>query len=85
MTEQAVVAAIPRQGVVVGSAVENVVTITTQQAVCASFAEENDIDLIVLPSHGRSGLKRMLIGSVTERVLRLAHRRNITLLSRSFQ
>jgi nucleotide-binding universal stress UspA family protein len=30
-------------------------------------------DLIVLPSHGRTGLKRLLIGSVAERVVRLAH------------
>ncbi len=39
----------------------------------ASFAEENDMELIVMPSHGRTGLKRLLIGSVAERVLRLAH------------
>src|SRR5687768_16533362 len=30
-------------------------------------------DLIVMPSHGRRGISRMLIGSVAERVLRLAH------------
>lgn len=30
-------------------------------------------DLIVMPSHGRRGIKRMLIGSVAERVVRLAH------------
>ena len=30
-------------------------------------------DLIVLPSHGRTGLKRLFIGSVAERVVRLAH------------
>jgi nucleotide-binding universal stress UspA family protein len=29
--------------------------------------------LIVMPSHGRSGVPRLLIGSVAERVLRLAH------------
>ena len=37
------------------------------------FAEEISADLIVLPSHGRTGLKRILIGSVAERVVRLAH------------
>ncbi len=26
-----------------------------------------------MPSHGRRGLERLLLGSVTERVLRLAH------------
>ena len=36
----------------------------------ASYAEDNDIDLIVMGSHGRSGIKRTLLGSVTERTLR---------------
>ncbi len=35
-------------------------------------ASEHNADLIVLPSHGRTGLKRLLIGSVAERVVRLA-------------
>lgn len=39
----------------------------------ASYAEKVDADLIVLPSHGRTGLKRLMIGSVAERVVRLAH------------
>lgn len=36
------------------------------------YAEENDIDLITMGTHGRSGLRRRLIGSVTEAVVRLA-------------
>ena len=39
----------------------------------AEFAESNKFDLIVLPSHGRTGIKRLMIGSVAERVVRLAH------------
>ena len=39
----------------------------------ASFAERLKADLIVMPSHGRSGVMRLLIGSVAERVVRLAH------------
>ncbi|MCA9143944.1 MAG: universal stress protein [Planctomycetaceae bacterium] len=39
----------------------------------AELAEREGSNLIVLPSHGRTGLKRMLIGSVAERVVRLAH------------
>lgn len=35
-----------------------------------SFAEENDIDLIVISSHGRSGVQRWVYGSVAEKVLR---------------
>ena len=37
------------------------------------YAADEKADLIVLPSHGRTGLKRLLIGSVAERVIRLAH------------
>ncbi len=39
----------------------------------AEFAKETGAELIILPSHGRTGLKRLLIGSVAERVVRLAH------------
>jgi Universal stress protein UspA and related nucleotide-binding proteins len=34
------------------------------------YAEENGVDLIVIATHGRSGLDRVLLGSVAERVLR---------------
>ncbi len=33
-------------------------------------AENEGVDLIVMSSHGRSGLSRMLIGSVTDKTLR---------------
>lgn len=33
-------------------------------------AEHEHVDLIVISSHGRSGLSRMLIGSVTDKLLR---------------
>jgi len=34
------------------------------------YAKKNDIDLIVMGSKGRSGVRRALLGSVTERTLR---------------
>lgn len=34
------------------------------------YARENNIDLIVLGTHGRSGLVHMLMGSVAEKVIR---------------
>lgn len=39
----------------------------------AKWAEQQQAELIVMPSHGRTGLKRLMIGSVAERVVRLAH------------
>ena len=36
-------------------------------------AREVDAELVVMPSHRRRGLSRFLLGSVTERVLRLGH------------
>jgi nucleotide-binding universal stress UspA family protein len=33
------------------------------------YAGEEDVDLIVMPTHGRQGLSRVLLGSVTERVV----------------
>ena len=38
-----------------------------------AFAEQLQAELIVMPSHGRTGLSRLFIGSVAERVVRLAH------------
>lgn len=37
------------------------------------YAEEIGAGVIAMPSHGRSGIKRLMLGSVAERVLRLAH------------
>jgi nucleotide-binding universal stress UspA family protein len=39
----------------------------------SEFAEEIQADLIVIPSHGRTGIERMLIGSVAERVVQHSH------------
>jgi len=39
----------------------------------AEYADHVGAGLIVVPSHGRNPLKRLLIGSVTDRIVRLAH------------
>ena len=36
------------------------------------FAEEQEVDLIVIATHGRTGLKHMVLGSVAEKVVRLS-------------
>lgn len=40
--------------------------------VILNYAETHDIDLILMGTHGRTGLERYLIGSVTEKVLRMS-------------
>ena len=37
------------------------------------FADAEGFDLIVMGTHGRTGLKHALLGSVTEKVVRTAH------------
>ncbi|MFB6178126.1 MAG: universal stress protein [Halorientalis sp.] len=36
------------------------------------YAADNDVDLIVMSTHGRTGFDRFLVGSVTENVIRRA-------------
>jgi nucleotide-binding universal stress UspA family protein len=40
--------------------------------VILEYADDNDVDLLVMGTHGRRGLDRVLLGSVTQRVLRTA-------------
>jgi len=63
-------------GYVVEKAEEHGVTLREHHAggkpheVIAEHAESKDIDLVVMGSHGRAGVRRALLGSVTERTLR---------------
>lgn len=41
-------------------------------SVILDYQQEHDVDLIVISTHGRSGLERLLLGSVTERIARRA-------------
>ena len=52
--------------------VEVVTTVTDGNAhdAIAEYVTDNDVDLIVMGTHGRTGLDRYLLGSVTERVVR---------------
>jgi nucleotide-binding universal stress UspA family protein len=43
---------------------------TAEAIVC--YAEKQTVDLIILATHGRTGLAHLLMGSVTEKVLRLS-------------
>lgn len=44
----------------------------TPETEILTFAENNDVDLIVMASHGRTGLARLLMGSIAEGVMRRA-------------
>ena len=56
-----------------GVTVHEEVRVGTPHEVIAGYADNNDVDLVVMGSHGRSGVRRALLGSVTERVLRSTH------------
>lgn len=49
------------------------------------FAWQNDVDLVVMGSHGYTGVKHMLIGSQTEKVVRRAHCMVLTIKPDDFE
>ena len=51
---------------------ETAITIGTPVQEICSFAETKDVDLIITSTHGWTGLKRILIGSTAERLVRHA-------------
>ncbi|KAB1196574.1 MULTISPECIES: universal stress protein [Haloferax] len=53
-----------------GIDIETTVAEGTPESEILEFADRDDIDLVVMGTHGRSGLDRYLIGSVAERVVR---------------
>ncbi|SDC56051.1 universal stress protein [Natrinema hispanicum] len=57
-----------REGVDVVTAVEQGVP---HEEIIA-YADDHDIDMIVMGTQGRTGLDRVLVGSVTERIVRMA-------------
>lgn len=55
-----------------GAGVETKVLTGRPAEVLARFAEQNAVDLIVIATHGLSGISRWVWGSVADRVLRAA-------------
>ena len=53
-----------------GRTVETASEFGSTASTIVDYAEEHDIDHVVLGSHGRSGLSRFLLGSVAETVAR---------------
>jgi nucleotide-binding universal stress UspA family protein len=56
-----------------GIKVSTVVQMGTVAESIASYAETQQIDLIAMCTHGRTGLERWILGSVADRVLRVGH------------
>jgi len=57
----------------IGVEVETVVLEGKPAEKIVEYAEENDIDLVIMGTTGKSGLDRILLGSVAERVVKLSH------------
>ncbi|MBM3289336.1 MAG: universal stress protein [Candidatus Hydrogenedentes bacterium] len=55
-----------------GVKVEGEVRVGTPHREISAYAAETGVDLIVIPTHGRSGLGHALFGSVSEKVVRVA-------------
>ena len=51
---------------------KTVVEVGDEASVIVDMAVDEEIDLIVMATHGRSGISRWMLGSITERVLRHA-------------
>jgi len=47
-------------------------------SVILEYADDHDVDLIVMGTHGRTGVERYLLGSVAEKVVRLADQPVVT-------
>ena len=53
-----------------GVPIETVLDVGRPSATIVEYADEHDVDVIVMGSHGRKGVSRILLGSVAEAVVR---------------
>lgn len=71
---QAIVDAVKKTGLASGVTVKGVVVTSDLVAeAIISAAKKHKCDLIVMASHGRKGIKRLLLGSETQHVLTHSH------------
>ena len=59
-----------------------VVSTNAAEGIC-DYAKKEDVDMIVVSTHGRTGLSHLLIGSVAEKVVRHAECPVLTLRSKA--
>ena len=53
-----------------GLAVETAILVGRAADEILGYASQNQVDLIIMSTHGRSGISRWVMGSVADRVLR---------------
>ena len=56
-------------GLKIKGKVEKVVLLGKPASALVDYASQNDVDLVLISTHGRSGVKRWLRGSVAEHIL----------------
>jgi nucleotide-binding universal stress UspA family protein len=61
--------AVPRHA---GVSVESAVQFGRGAKTIAEYAREHDIDMIVMGTHGRTGVAHLVLGSIAERLVRIA-------------
>jgi nucleotide-binding universal stress UspA family protein len=66
------VEAAAERGVERGVRIERAVEEGTPEEAIASYAERHGVDVVVMGTHGRTGVDRVAVGSVTERTVRTA-------------
>ena len=71
-TGQEIVSELAEQAESKGLSVETDVKTGVAHREILEYAEANDIDLMVVGTHGRTGIGRYLLGSVTEKIVRLS-------------
>jgi nucleotide-binding universal stress UspA family protein len=57
---------------VAGVEYESEIDIDDPRDTIVEYVEDHDVDLVVMGAHGRRGVKRLIVGSVTEGVVRLS-------------
>ncbi|MDH4163901.1 MAG: universal stress protein, partial [Nitrospirota bacterium] len=62
-------AAVRKKAEAAGVAVETFVGEAEADEAILKLGQEQDVNMIIVGSHGRTGLRRLLMGSVTEKVI----------------
>ncbi len=82
--QQAVAEAVERAQEAGVESVEGVTTRGVAHEEIVAYVEDQDIGLVVVGTHGRTGLDRLLLGSVAEKVVRLSPVPVLTVRSGSY-